>query len=519
MNKADGSAGGGSAGWARAPALLLLAAGYVAAVFSLTGGDGILNGRSPPWLQNFDQAHYWQSARALAHSDFSSAEHWYLPFYSLLMAPFAWAGEAWAELIVGLALYLASFVAFSRIADHFAVGRIVALVLFGLGTLALPGMLRAWVWPWSTSLSAALILGGIAMSLDLCEDEANFTRGRAMALGAVLAAIPCARPIDGLVAAMLGLFVARRLLWQRREWRVIGAMVCGGMLVLVPSLGLYLAIWGLHANGYAQMHAAIGFDFPLLAWKAYLLLIEPGPWYPDSVGILEVMPWLLLAAAGVLCGLLMREARLRVAIVALPVLAYCLPMIAFRDLIPTGLWLFGNINYFKWALLLATLFAWRFVVDFPTARVRSIACLALVFALSCFSMAPVPAGGDAPARLLVFRAARSVPRNTIYMGETALVDRIGSQRNLFRMHAIPTGSGMINVVAQDRDFVGGERIVAASPSPADQRAAMGVRVDGAKSVAAFGPLIGRYRAELHFGKPCWLRTYRCPESVLPVAAR
>jgi len=267
------------------------------------------------------------------------------------------------------------------------------------------------------------------------------------------------------------------------------------------------------------MHAAIGFDFPLLAWKTYLLLIEPGPWYPDSVGILEVMPWLLLSAAGGLRGLLARETRLRVAFVVLPVLAYCLPMIAFRDLIPTGLWLFGNINYFKWALLLATLFAWRFVVDFATAPARSIACLALVFALSCLSLAPVPAGGDSPARLLVFRAAHAVPRNTIYMGETALVDRIGSQRNLFRMHAIPAGSGLINVMAQDRDFAGGERIVAASPSPADQRAALGVRVDGATSVAAFGPLIGRYRPELHFGKPCWLQTYRCPESVLPGEVR
>jgi hypothetical protein len=285
--------------------------------------------------------------------------------------------------------------------------------------------------------------------------------------------------------------------------------------VLVPYGALYLTIWGLAPSEYGRMSAAIGFNFGKLGWRTYLLLVEPEPWYPSSVALLNRMPWLILSGAGLLAGLIHRRDRIRVAIVALPTLAYCIPMICYRDIMPSSMWVYGNIHYYKWVLLLAPLFAWQFVVSMREAPAVCAACLAALLALSCISFQPVVAGPDAPARLVVFAARRAVPDTTIVMGDTTLIDRAGSQQNSFEMHAIPAGDGLIKVLAQTRDFLGDERIVASPPSPSAYRAAPGVRADGTISAAAFGPLIGRFKPEMQIGVPCWLPIYRCPQSLLP----
>lgn len=511
--------------------LVAVAILYVAVYLHLTNSAG-LSDDQPPWHQNFDQIWYWRSAAAFAHGSLATTEHWYPPLYSLLIAPLVWAGETHAQLIVGLGLYLASFAAFSAIARHFAMRPVLAAVFFVIATLWFDGMSRAWIWPWSTSLSGALILVAIAATLglyfggdgretpDLAGPDARRLGGtvshRQLAfLGAVLAAIPCARPVDGVVTAILGLFAAWQLLLVWRDWRGFGALTAGGLAILLPYAALYLAIWGPAASEYARMSAAIGFDFGKLGWKAYVLLVEPEPWYPSSVAMLDRMPWLILTGAALLAGLGRRETRLRIAIVALPTLAYFLPMICYRGFMPSSLWLFGLVHYFKWVVLLATLIAWDFVVRLRSAPALYAACLAAVLALSAISFRPVAAGPDAPARLLVYSVRLPVSENAIYMGETALHDRAGSQRNLFDMQAVLAPEGVIKVIAQSRDFSGDERITADVPDADTIRAAAAVRVDGAKSAAAFGPLIGRYKPQMEFGLPCWLPVYTCPQRLLP----
>lgn len=502
-----------------AAALALL---YIAGFLRANGGLGVFGGAQPVWHENFDQAWYWRSAEAFWRGDLSASEHWYPPLYSLIMAPFAWLGEARAQLVVGLGLYLAAFAAFAAIARHFAVSRLPAALLFGLATFWLDGMARAWTWPWTTSLSGVLILSGIALTLRICIDGPEATtpastsnRRTLLLLGAILAAIPCARPVDGIVSAALGLFAGWQCLVVRRRPAELIAIIAGSIAVLLPYAALYLAIWGPLASPYARMASAGGFEFGQLGWKAYVLLVEPQPWYPDSVAILDRMPWLMLGGAGMIAGLINPRTRKVMAIIALPLLAYSVLMLCYRAIVPSGLWLYGLMHYFKWVILVGLLLTIHFFQQYKAAPKPAVVSVLALLVLTGISVQAVPAQPGEPARMLVFSQRLPLANQLVYMGETSVVDRRGRQRNFFEVQAIPNHDGTIKVLALARDFAGDEQISADRPWPGQVRAAKAVRVDGFTSAAIFGPLIGRYRPAVRFGLPCWLPAYSCPARELP----
>ncbi|MEI9849839.1 MAG: hypothetical protein WDN24_02045 [Sphingomonas sp.] len=79
--------------------------------------------------------------------------------------------------------------------------------------------------------------------------------------------------------------------------------------------------------------------------------------------MLADLPWLFLGAAGLALGLLRAPAgqRALTACLGLAALAYGALLIAYVDLLPTGLWRYGNVHYFKWMFPLFGLFVLLFV--------------------------------------------------------------------------------------------------------------------------------------------------------------
>lgn len=496
--------------------LALLAATFVIGFLIVTRGAGVLDSAPVYWTTWFDQGQYWRSAQALAHGNVSPGQNWYPPAYALVLAPLSWAGPSRAALAVNLALYLATYIGFERVAAHFGIKRLHAAILFLATTLALPGVGKTWLEPWTTTLSSALTWGAMAITADLIlRPQAPATTRQMVALGVMLALIPCARPTDAVIGGLIGLAVAAHLLWIRRDARSLAVAIGAGLAVLIPYVLLYLAIWGPNASPYGTLGSAMGFDFARLGWKAYVLLIEPRPWFPYGTGMVAQMPWLLLGFAGALVLVAHHNSRPLALLLLVPALAYAAIMLAFIDLLPTGLWRFNNIHYFKWLFPLLGLFAWRWVVDLRARPLAGILALVVVLIASSVRMEPRAVSAEEPARLLVF-TARPAPFHTVYMARSTVTDRLGSQRNFFDYHQIPDESGHILIASLRRDFVG-TKVTPGADDPAGwPHTPPGFFWDGKAGAAPFGSLVARFSPRLTLGLPCWLPTRPCP-TTLPLS--
>jgi hypothetical protein len=497
--------------------LAVVAAAYLAMAWLVYGGvPGAVY-----WHGWADQSLYVESAKAFLHGDLAARHHWYPLGYSLLLAPLAWLPMWLAFLIADLLFLLGAWRGFLGVAERFGLSAKAALAVFVLTTVLHPLIAVQWVTPWTTTLSACLIWQALARTLALAEPSESESprhssaRG-AFVLGLVLGAIPATRPVDGVIAAILALYVLARV-WRRP--REIAAAALGGMLVVAAFVALHLAIHGPVFTDYMKLSAAHGMNFARLGWKAYLILVEPQPWFPYGWGLLRACPWLVLGAAGLLGALGQKASRYEAALLGLVAAVYCALVLAYVDLLPSGLWYYNNVNYFKWLLPLFGLFAVLFVRSARRRPGLAAALLAIVVLPTALRFEPVPVGADAPARALLFPAvAEPVGRDQIYHAHSVIRDRAGQLRNIFEYHQIQRSDlrtrredGRVVAVALRRDFAGGELWLGNGAVLADWPASRTGDHDRS-------PLPGpwpkapeaRYAPRMALGVPCWLPFYQCP---------
>lgn len=467
------------------------------------------------WGDWADQSLYVESARAFLRGDLAAGHHWYPLGYSLVVAPLSWLPMWLAFLIVNLAFLLGAWRGFRAVARRFDVGGGWALAIFVLTTVLHPYIGTQWITPWTTTLSACLIWQAAARALALADPAAGETprhssQGGAFVLGLVLGAIPATRPVDGAIAAILALYVLVRA-WRRP--RLIAAAALGGISVVAAFVALHLAIHGPVLTDYMKLSAAHGMNFARLGWKAYLILVEPQPWFPYGWGLLRACPWLVLGAAGLLAAMLIGGARRgEAALLGLIAAVYCALILAYIDLLPSGLWYYNNVNYFKWLMPLFGLFAVVFVKAARSRPLPALALLALVLLPTTLRFVPIPAGADEPARAVLFPAvAQPAGRDQIYQAHSVIRDRAGQLRNIFEYHQIQRDDGRVMAVALRRNFAGGENWLgngeALAPWPASHT--------GNHNRAALpGPWPkvpeARFNPKAEIGMPCWLPLYRCP---------
>lgn len=489
----------------------VVAAAYLAVAWLVYGGVP----EAVYWNGWADQSLYVESARAFLHGDLGAARHWYPFGYSLALAPLAWLPMWLAFLIADLFFLLGAWRGFRAVARRFGVKGGWALGVFLLTTVFHPYIGMQWITPWTTTLSACLIWQALARALALAdpvEDESfrhSSVRG-AFVLGLVLGAIPATRPVDGVIAAILAFYVLARA-WRRP--REIAAAALGGVLVLAAYLALHLAIHGPVLTDYMKLSAAHGMNFARLGWKAYLILVEPQPWFPYGWGLLRTCPWLPLGAAGLLVGLLPgRTGRSSAALLGLVAVVYSALILAYVDLLPSGLWYYGNVNYFKWLMPLFGLFAVVFVKAARDRPLPASALLALVLLPTTLRFVPVPATADEPARaLLLPGVAAPANRDQVYQAHSVIRDRAGLLRNFFEYHQVQRGDGQVVAIALRRDFAGGETWEGDGEALAAWPRAM-TGTHGRSPLPGPWPKApgGRYRPHLAIGVPCWLPLYRCP---------
>ena len=462
---------------------------------------GLRVDRAPFWAGWFDQGKYIESATAFARGDLSAAHHWYPLLYSLLAAPFAILPDAF--LLPDLLLFAWFFCSLRGLFAMFGVGRWTALLILVATSLVIDGTAGLWVVPWTTTLSAALIVAAMVLIVDMADADpptVGRTGRRQRALGLLLGAMPLARPTDALLSAVLAL-AAGAILWRRGRLTIASVvrLVAGALCVAVPYALLYLAIYGASPTGYMIEAARQGFTFGDLPWKSYVLLVTARPWYPDAPSLVEGLPWVIPGVAGLALAAWRSPTgdrqRLVLALFCLTAVPYSLLFLAYTDLQPSGLWRFNNVHYFKWLLPFFGLGAWLWAKAMLTRRDRLAALVTLVAVMlpACVRILPRPVDDGVPARLLLFKGRADRDWNEAYFASAVVTDRAGPMRNVREFHQLPDRQGE-RAVAITRLFLAGPvRNDAGEPMP----------------YARDEKPTNRFAERMSVGIPCWFKPSAC----------
>jgi hypothetical protein len=445
---------------------------------------GNVPGHPEGWWGWFDQGKYIDSARALASFDFSQAHHWYPLGYPLLAAPFVYFSNIHPFALVDLGCLLASYFGFLAFARRVGVAGVWAVPLFIYSFAFEHRIFAQWLIPWNTSLVSALVWVLLACTVAHMQGQR-----RPLLIGLLAAAIPLVRPTDALLSAIT---VAAVLIADRPHWRRNLMMTAAGGAVLLAAYGaLHLAIYGAAPSEYMRASRDIGFTFHDLGWKAYVMLVDPTPWFRDGMGLLRRAPFLALTLPALPAALWRCQGSRLLGVL---LIAHTLLYLSYVDLLPTGLWRYYNVHYWTWAfpgalllifLLLKELVLWRRARLFPLGFVS----VALSIPLLCIKVLPAQVTADKPAKMLVF-PGDPPGFDQSYFAPILLQDNAGEMLGVRNMRAFPAPYEM-RVVALTRDFQG-EAWWATPPSGWSEAA----------------PPV-RYGERIVLGQPCWLKLSHC----------
>jgi len=483
-------------GWLKSPAIcggFLLAVLYVGFYLANPATPG---NRFDPccitgWIGWGDQGLYYKSAIALAAGNLDPALHWYPLGYALLAAPFAFLGNHpfFPVDLVGL---IAAYAAFILFAHRIGISSTIAALIFLLTSCADTLVFEQWAIPWNTTPAAAVIWGLLAVGAGHLQGDR-----RPFLLGLLAGALPLLRPTDGIVGGICLAWCAVADLAERRlRWRDVLLAAAGIAVPVLPYLALHLAIYGPHPSQYVLNSRAVGFTMHNLVWRAFVLLIEPRQWFFSGQGLIRRMYWLLFGFAGALWALRRGGAA---ALLAACLIAYGMLFLCYVDLLPTGLWTYKNIHYFKWMFPGFGLLAWLLLGALFRRQRLAWAALAVVFLLSCIRVTPQPAGPHELANMVDIPGPAATEGNTTMETQLFVVDDLGIAPNVFTMRAFPFPSGDgVRLIGLRRDFLG---TIKRGFGP------------GPDISAATGPQ-RRWAEHIGFGYPCWLPAGACGKSAV-----
>jgi hypothetical protein len=479
-------------------------------IFTALTHERIPSDNNVYWNGWADQQKYVASMRAFARLDFSPGNHWYPSGYSLIVVPLSWLPAWLAMTIVNGGCFIGTWFGFKAVAARFSIDVKIALPIFLATTLFYPIIGEHWITPWTTTFSAFLIWQAAGRVLAL-EDECRW--GEGFCLGVILALIPATRPADVVVAGFIaGYAVFHAVRCRRLE--LLLPIVVGGAITSVFFVALHILIYGWALSDYMRMSADYGLNFQRLGWKAYLILIEPRPWFPEGCGLLAACPWMLVGACGMCAALLPGQSRRSevVMLIAIAVI-YSVLMLAYVDLLPSGLWFYGNVHYFKWLLPLFALFA---VIFLRVSLNRPVACAGLVVAfllVTSVRFEPVQVSANEPARALLLPGAGSDAAQ-VYMAHSVIVDRGGTLRNFYEYHQVPRADNRVIAIALRRDFAGRENWQGNGEELAYwPRASTTIEVRAPLPGHWPKVPIARFAPRISFGVPCWLPFAQCRSEI------
>ena len=457
----------------------------------------------PGWATWSDQAYYLKAVEAWASGDLSPSGHWYFPGYAMMGAALRPLFPSQPFFLIDLFLFAAAIMLFVKICEAFRVTRMQALVIFALSTVVPWQLFDQFVIPWTTTPTMVLILTVLLAAIRYDHDQG---RKWVILAGACGGAFLLFRPADLVILLPVVAFSVTRA-WRSGGFRRIvtdASWFTGGFATTAAiAAAAYLAIYGPQESEYMLIARREGFDFLRLPLKWVVLVLDPHPLFPSGEALLAAYPWLLVGMIGAVQFSLIKRSFPHT-LLAATVLAYLTLYLCYVGLLPSGLWRFNLIHYFKWIFAPLGLFAFlalRSLGDRSNWRSFALAAAILVVPLCLHvRLAELPATStftdSERGVLLVFTEparldAIDIPLDsgndsTLYFAPHSLTLDETALRPISDFHAFKTQSGsrlifMHDVSAREAavELAPGNRI-ARHPDPKAFAAALGV------------------------GAPCWL---------------
>jgi hypothetical protein len=355
--------------------LAVLAFAYAAVYLTHEGMPGNRPGYPLGWWGWYDQGEYLKSADAFARHDLSPAKHYYPPLYPLLGSLFIHKMANHPFWLVNLASFLCFAAVFLLLASRY-VSKPIAAVLFTLPVLLNNRIMENFVIPWTSTVSAALLSIGIYGLMRIASYDGKRSDNQRLpsilacfGISLALGLIAPLRPLDSLVGGIIWVGFLW-MIWHRANYtgadrtqrvrRLFSACFIGILIGPAIFLGFNRLVYGSIFGGYIQATAANGYYPADLAEKCISIFLDGYTLYLEPhAGLIDKYPWLLLSFVGILFVLVRGDLVLR--IVALAICAQFILYLPYGDLLPTSLWRYMNIHYFKWTFPYLALFTWLIV--------------------------------------------------------------------------------------------------------------------------------------------------------------
>ncbi|EWY36018.1 hypothetical protein N825_31850 [Skermanella stibiiresistens SB22] len=278
------------------------------------------------------------------------------------------AGSAFF-VINGFCLLVTAF-CFIRICRHFDVPAVTASAIFLASAVLNATILEQFVIPWTTTPTCALIHIVLTLFLEQSRNRGSRRSLALIAMGLAGSLILPFRPTDVVavfpVFAFMALGPALDILRAgpsssaKASFAPLALTIAGGIAGCISFAALYYTIYGFSVSDYLRISQDIGFTFSSLPIKLYVLFLDPEPIYGQGIAVLERYPWLFPSAVGLLIHLIRLS---RKSVVAACVITHILFYSCYADLLPTNVWDYKLIHYWKWTFPMLGLFAWLAIHD------------------------------------------------------------------------------------------------------------------------------------------------------------
>ena len=359
-------------------------------------GHPALPGNNPAfplgWWGWFDQGEYLKAAKAISRFDLESSNFFYPPLYPLLGAIFVVVNPMHAFAILNMACFLLFAHYFVSMAARHTGWWWAALIL--LLTFVSPNNIILYVWaePWTSSLVSA-IFAFLLFDVDkYTSGELEISKTRLIFWGVLGGAVFLARPVDAVVITPLFLYVVWHI-WRgpaashkyshskALRFHKIGTLLVSGLSVVTLFFLFNFFVHGSFGGRYFAMAETNGFHLADVFEKLVSLFLDSGAIYNvPKDAIFAQLKWLALVVPAAIYGLIKGGPTVRIVITC--ILVQVLIYAPYADLLPTGVWRFQNIHYFKWFLPYAgfLIFLWLndLFVKSPSSNKRFAWLLSLV---------------------------------------------------------------------------------------------------------------------------------------------
>jgi hypothetical protein len=355
--------------------LLAIAATFCGAYLSI----GYLPGNSPyplGWWGWWDQSQYLKSAEAFGKWDLDPAQHWYPLTYSLLAAPFIRYLPYHAFFFVNLLSFLALAWLMMQLGRQLGVGAIGGAIAFLVGAVLPKILLAQYVIPWTTTPVAALYVAVFVAYVGAIRD--GFTSGRVAVMTTGVLLVAAFRPVDAAPLLPIAVHVAWRTLRPDSAAapvirRLLTPAAAGGA-VLVAYLALHYAIYGAKLSPYMRHSAGFGLDPAIIPFRFAVIFGNPTPFFGEGTGLLQRYPLVSIGLWALVYVTFWQRTLLGIAAaVWISFLLY----LAYPDFLPSGIWRYMNIHYWKWLFPIMALLTFVAARDVWQKRSRAAALLSL----------------------------------------------------------------------------------------------------------------------------------------------